>query len=161
MAKDIVPRDIKKNQDLLTVANLVNSGKSIDVIVKDSGFSRAKVQNMMRDNLFKAILAAQYKNAMSLTSKKLSSLYETALESLETIMECGDADLMLKGVAEVRKMIKQDHDMSKDDGDAGRPFEVIQTETTTKDPDGKVLSVQEQKQIVRKVRVANINSDNE
>jgi hypothetical protein len=152
MTKDIVPRDIKRNQLFLQVADLVNQGKDVKEIAEEMNFSKQRVQRMMRDNVFKAILAAQYKNAMSLTSKKLSGLYKRALEALDEIMDCGDAELILKGVAEIRKLVKQDSDMDKNAAPSDQPFEVVQTQTTTMDPDGKVLSIKEQKQITHKMR---------
>jgi len=156
---NIVPAGLTSRH--VIVLELIGKGHDSEFICKKLDIKESTFKNFFKNKIFKSVLKDQYSIAVTATNMRLANLMKKAITNLDTMLDSFDPEIVLKAIGEVRKLVKQNQEMElKDQGNGEWETEVTKIENI--DPDtGEVMSIQEQKKVVRRMRELKNNSATE
>jgi predicted transcriptional regulator len=147
----IIPED-GMNEKQSQAVELYCLGKKENEICEEVGITKPTLKRWLATNQHFRAMVRQYMSAtMTLSNVRVSSLYEQNIEMVEDLMANRDeldTSEKLNLIKTVNSMVRSAHDMEKTSADVI----ITDTETTIKNEKGKVLSIEEQRNVIKRIR---------
>lgn len=147
----IIPED-GMNEKQSQAVELYCLGKKENEICEEVGITKPTLKRWLATNQHFRAMVRQYMSAtMTLANTRIGALYEQNVELVEDLMAKKDeldTSEKLNLIKTINSMARSAHDMEKTNADVT----ITDTETTTKDEKGKVLSIEEQRNVIKRIR---------